>query len=432
MNGMALNSQDRKNHRARRSKTTGGLYLLAGVLLLCSCATTPQPSGVTGRPELPPTVTMNEDAGRGGLLIVTLRRESGAELPVIVDTGAPLTLLDESLEPQLGECRGTTTLWNFGAEYEASIFAAPRLYLGNTRLITDSNALTSDLIAKMSARMDRPVLGILGMDCLRHYCVQLDFRAGKVRFLDPNRLQPARLGQAFPLKFSSAGQDHPQWSRLFIHHGSLVGGPDTDLLIDTGSDCDAHLQAELFRQEIRKQRLRVPADTTRDQEPNDVELPRCVWHGATYTDLWVRNGKDAVAGEGGENALGLRFLARHLVTFDFPHRTMYLKQTRRGPLITRELAAAVKAAGNSAFKPARKLMKDGQLPGWSKKDRGKMKGTFRFRSHPDTVTFEAVKKGDSSTYHYQFTRTSKDSPWQLHQAWRTDPNDHTVEEYPVP
>jgi hypothetical protein len=29
--------------------------------------------------------------------------------------------------------------------------------------------------------------------------------------------------------------------------------------------------------------------------------------------------------------MGLRFLARHLVTFNFPKRTMYLKQTRTGP-----------------------------------------------------------------------------------------------------
>jgi hypothetical protein len=43
-----------------------------------------------------------------------------------------------------------------------------------------------------------------------------------------------------------------------------------------------------------------------------------------------------------------------------------------------------------------------------------------------------LKKGDSSIYHYEFTRASKTSPWKLQKAWRADQNDHTVEEYPVP
>ena len=42
------------------------------------------------------------------------------------------------------------------------------------------------------------------------------------------------------------------------------------------------------------------------------------------------------------------------------------------------------------------------------------------------------KKGDSSIYHYELTRPSKTSPWKLQKAWRSDQDDHTVEEYSVP
>ncbi len=77
-------------------------------------------------------------------------------------------------------------------------------------------------------------------------------------------------------------------------------------------------------------------------------------------------------------------------------------------------------------------MRNRQLPGWSKKDHGTIKRVGHFRPNPDTVTVHALKKGDSSTYHYEFTRASKDIPWQLEKAWRTDQNDHTIEEYPVP
>jgi hypothetical protein len=406
--------------------------LLATVLQPCSCATEPRPAGITVPLKRPVDAAMNKEAGRGGHLLVTLRLGSGEELPFLVDTGAPMTILDKSLEPRLGKCLGTHTLWNFGVEYEAREYAAPKLYLGSVPLITGNNALTSDYLAKMSSGTGRPIRGILGMDCLRHYCIQLDFKAGRMRFLDSDRLRAERLGQAFPLTFSSASQDHPAWIHPYIRHASLAGGPDTDLLIDTGADNDGALEPGLFRHQIREQRLRLPQDTAQDREPNSVEIPRCVWNGTPYTDLYLGNGASANEGGAGESSLGLRFLARHIVTFDFPHRTMYLKQVRVGPLVDARITAAAQAAVNSAIRPARSLMRSGQLPGWSKDDRGSIQDTFRVHFDPDSVTFDAVKRSDSSTYHYKFTRASKTEPWRLEKAWRTDQDDHTVEEYLIP
>jgi hypothetical protein len=80
----------------------------------------------------------------------------------------------------------------------------------------------------------------------------------------------------------------------------------------------------------------------------------------------------------------------------------------------------------------RKLKRNGKLPGWSKKDRGTIEPVGHFRRDPDTVTVHASKKGDFSTYHYEFFRPWKDGPWQLKKAWRTDQDDHVVEHYPVP
>ncbi len=49
--------------------------------------------------------------------------------------------------------------------------------------------------------LGRHVAGILGMDCLRHYCVQLDFEAKKVCFLDPKNFPDEDLGKSFPLAY---------------------------------------------------------------------------------------------------------------------------------------------------------------------------------------------------------------------------------------
>ena len=57
---------------------------LLGLLVLCSCATTPDSSSTIRAGKLPADVKMNQNAGRGRLLIVPVRLESGEELPFVV------------------------------------------------------------------------------------------------------------------------------------------------------------------------------------------------------------------------------------------------------------------------------------------------------------------------------------------------------------
>lgn len=406
--------------------------LVLSVLLLCSCATPTNPAVGPSGPSLLAEMVLNKDAGCGNAAMVVLRSEDGRKLPFIVDTGAPMTVLDKSLEPGLGKCLGTHTLDNFGALYEGSVYAAPTLHLEDTRLVTDVNTITSDILQKVSAGAGRPVLGILGMDCLQHYCIQFDFKAGKMRFLHPDRIEPARLGKPFPLTFSSRGNDCVEWIRPYIHGSHIVGEGEIDLLIDTGHGDDGALEPEVLRREVQARTLRATPDLNDANEPRAACLAECVWNGESYRDLVLANGRNTKESDDGENSLGLRFLARHLVTFDFPHRTMYLKKTRTGPLVDKRWLAETKTAGRSAFRLARKMIKRGQLPGWRKDDPAMSKAMCRLRRNPDRVTLDVHKKGDVSTYHYEFGRPNQDDSWTLQRAWRTDPNDQMVEEYPVP
>jgi hypothetical protein len=364
-----------------------GMFL--SLLLLCSCATTHHPSAIMLPSALPADVTMNEDAGRGNWLFVTLRLKSGEELPFMVDTGAPGTVLDKSMEPKSGKRLGTVTITTLDCGTQKSgRYVTPRLYLGNTRLMTGRNIVTFDF-KQLSFRAGRPIMGVLGMDCLRHYCIQLDFEAGKIRFLDPDHVNAAGLGKAFPLTFEG--------NRPFIHHVSLTGGKGTNSLIDTGCHADGF----------------VPKNTVRTNDSGTVRLPECVWDDETCTNLIVGVGEDV-------NLLGLRFLARHLVTLNFPKSMMYLKQTSLGPLVDQDSDAAMEFVNN--------LKKQGQLPGWSKND----DGTIYLEAYPNAKAVDGRKNGDSSIYHYLVTRASENGPWKLRKAWRTNQNDHTIEEFPVP
>ena len=72
---------------------------ILSLLFLCSCSTQPR---VIPAKQLPAEVFMNKEAGRGGHLTVMLKF-NGEELLFLVDSGAPVTTLDKSLEGKLGK-----------------------------------------------------------------------------------------------------------------------------------------------------------------------------------------------------------------------------------------------------------------------------------------------------------------------------------------
>ncbi len=283
---------------------------------------------------------MNPDAGRGGLVLVELRLADGEKLLMVMDTGAPGTVLDQSLLPKLGRRLDSVNMHSFDTHQVAGIYAAPKLFLGGVPLQTGSNVLVGDL-QKLSSFLKPPIKGILGMDCLRNYCVQLDFTDAKVRFLDPAQLNTAALGRSYSLELDP---DREHSGVPFIRHCGLLGGPVTDTMIDTGNNCDGMASGRAIRHDAggsysgglvkrTKHFLAVQGWVNRS-----VGSLKGAWDGNTYTNLAVARGpRDC------PNWIGLRFLARHLVTFDFPRAVMYLKQTSSGPLtepVKTESAAA--------------------------------------------------------------------------------------------
>jgi Aspartyl protease len=283
-------------------------------------------------PPLPAEITMNKDAGRGNWLIVTLRLESGEELAFVVDTGCPRTILDKSLESKLGKQLGATTILSLSGEKKAGIYVTPKFYLGNVQLIADSNILTCDL-KSLSTHTGHSIMGLLGMDCLKNYCIQLDFESGKMRFLDSENLNVTGLGKSFPLKFSEGQENASAGIQPFIRHSGLLDETITNTIIDTGQNIDGAATGSAIKKHAAGsysgnffKRIKHFL-TVENVSGRAVGLPQCVWDGNTYTNMIIgRAPGDA------PSWIGLRFLARHLVTLNFPTQTMYLKQTSVGPI----------------------------------------------------------------------------------------------------
>ncbi len=264
------------------------------VVLIGSCATTPVHNVIVPATILPDEVAINRAVDYGGLLTVMLRSENGQGFRFILDTGAPGTLLPKSFEPMLGKRLGKGKIATLDGQREnIRIYAAPRLYLGNIPLVTgDRMGVWDDSI------------GVLGLDCLKHYCIQLDFAAGKLRFLDPEHLNGAELGKDFQLKVGRYAS---------IDNVGLLDGNGVMPMVDTGFPYDMQVKPAIFGRLLAEHRasslLVAERGVISGVDPGLAFVPECRFAGETYTNLMV--GK-------GVNLIGLGFLARHQVTFNFP------------------------------------------------------------------------------------------------------------------
>ena len=191
-------------------------------------------------------------------------------------------------------------------------------------------------------------------------------------------------------------------------NGNFLGAKGGYSQIDTGDYSDGWLRPWYYQQWTNQAKL-PPADQTRS--------PDGKFGGETYREISLREA-DTIS-----DGIGLHFLSRHLVTLDFPNWTMHLKRTSMGPLPDKGFATVVNFLKG--------LKEEGRLPGWSPHDRGDLQAAS-MDAESNSGTIAIRKEGDSFTYHYGVTRASKDSPWRLKKAWRSDQNDHVIETYRVP
>ena len=233
------------------------------------------------------------------------------EVLFLLDTGCSKTTLDRSFEPLLGACVRKERVTGLDNRINRQrVFKAKKLYLGDTELKTGDTFLTG----KVGGPLDCPYQGILGTDVLGHYCVQMDFSQGKVRFLRSEELQRETLGKAFLMD----GQ-----SSVPLVEVNLSGVGMCRFMVDSGFWNVGDLTL-------------TPARMRRASE-NHIVTPTSLWvgfrvfscedteiGGEKYSDLLF--GEVPIKGAHFDGFMGRGFLARHLVTLDFPNRVLYLKR----------------------------------------------------------------------------------------------------------
>jgi hypothetical protein len=163
---------------------------------------------------------------------------------------------------------------------------------------------------------DRPIMGILGMDCLRNYCFQINFADHKIHFLDPDQPEIGNHALKYQVKYKY--DDGIPWIR-----GRCFDKSPARWEIDTGCTADIAPTPK----PLREMQVQTTAHLVLSGHNNSTNgfppevfwfYPKIIFNQEACTNfLWT----DAH----GNNLIGLRFLSRHLTTLDFPERTLYLE-----------------------------------------------------------------------------------------------------------
>jgi len=278
-----------------------------------------------------PSEVLAEFEIQGGMNFIILPVTfQGQEYPFALDTAGMKTLFDDSFKDKLGK-RFLWPLKGRGAEgkiFKIEWYRRYDCYLGPLDLDDNGTIKVIDL-DKLVPGKNRKFQGIIGLDFLKKYIVQIDFDNGKVKFfkgrkefdilsfLKPKENKHPEWGEPIPMKAKFL-------TGLRYVKGNLFDNMNIEFLVDTGwLSCDS-LKSRIFdkiysQQNSNEKSGDVKSSSTGLSSYNIInQIENFSVGSLEYNNHIFRRSNESV--------LGLAFLQRHLVTLDFPNNIMYLKK----------------------------------------------------------------------------------------------------------
>jgi len=261
----------------------------------------------------------------------------GKEYLFELDTGSSHTLFDGSFKDKLGKRRKIVSGKTPAGIMKFAIYDAPDAYLGPLNL-KDSHTVIVMNLERISSASGKRIHGIIGMNFLKKYVVSIDFDNGLVSFLKSKKNEDIFIS-------SQQNSEHPDWGQeipikykhfpLVPYFTADIDGNEVDFLIDTGLKYNIdnepvnHLRGRLGSKTFKK----LSSKILFENKYNTIVTARGKTHSdfikSTITENFSIGSfeyKDVIFDQSDESYLGMPFLSRHLVTFDFPNKKMYLKQ----------------------------------------------------------------------------------------------------------
>ena len=159
----------------------------------------------------------------------------------------------------------------------------------------------------------REMYGIIGMDFLHHFVLQIDFDQGEARLL--RKVAPPERADSFKLYYSFEG--------LPLVHCGLCGYRESDFLLDTGCDGSGGLEA-YTASDLVEHGYGRPISSARYQT-GCGEVTAHLFRVGSFA-LGSHLVHELTFSDDNENRLGRGYLSRFEVTFDFPNKLLYVSE----------------------------------------------------------------------------------------------------------
>jgi hypothetical protein len=186
--------------------------------------------------------------------------------------------------------------------------------LGGIPLEFPAGVETGDYVA-LNDKLDLQCQGEIGMDVLRGYVIQIDFDEGLLRFLAALPPAPGEVIRMTPLDGEGGAPTIP---------GVIAGMPAQKFVIASsraGNSLD--IRSDLVSQLEEKEKITIIS-----KEKGVTRSGSLIFQTGRLDAFQVgkfrHEGLHVNSGE--QNGIGVSYLSRYLVTFDFPHSKLYLKK----------------------------------------------------------------------------------------------------------
>jgi predicted aspartyl protease len=246
---------------------------------------------------------------RGSALIVPVQVLGDTRL-FVVDTGAGFCVLDSRFDSRLTRAGKIKTLTAAGTVVLPT-YDQPELAIGSVQLPSGGQVILLDM-APIREADGRKLDGIVGVSVLRNYVLR--FIPGDER-LEVLTLLPTDPGTEIPVT---------EWKQFGLELELTCSGSHPEkCLVDTGSMSEVTLRADLFDflhdvgsiTRIREIVVQTANGLARNKQGILDRIRLSDWE---HTDVVVSRGTTF-------SYVGLKYLNRYTVTFDFPDRRLFLK-----------------------------------------------------------------------------------------------------------
>jgi PDZ domain len=234
----------------------------------------------------------------------------------LVDTGFTVSAIDHKYEQLLGQriaqYHASTPLAH---ESELSIYNCPRIVLGGKQLKLGKISCLDLSMAKLISGQQCD--GILGMDFFSNNVVTIDFDSKMLTFQTNVPGKVADSAFIVPLK---------QFFAHYIIEASVDKIHKLNLLVDTGDSSSISLNDEDWQKlfstgQAKVFTTKIAGINNQVAESKIGCIERLTIQNQDYTNLHAT----LIHNPSSLSHLGLNFFRRHIVTFDFANRKIYLR-----------------------------------------------------------------------------------------------------------